>query len=914
MDRDPGRGAELRFGLLGPLEAWRGDRPLALGSPQQQAVLAVLLVRRGEFVSADALVDALWPVEAPANAVQTVRTYVSRLRKVLADGDVSPLESGPAGYRFSTHAGATDVERFEARAEIGRSALAEGRAAEAEESLVSALGLIRGRPLDGLEDLDAVRFERERLTELRLLLEDDLLQARLDLGRHRELVSELRGRVTENPERERSWAQLMLALYRSGRQVEALAAYREARATLVDEFGLEPGEELRRLERMILLQERTLDHDEVGRLHGVPRPATNLIGRDGELADLCELVGRERLVSLVGPTGVGKTRLAIEAAARLRPRFPEGIWWIDLAAVDAKGVLGAFAHALAVREEAGAVQAEELLVARLRGVRVLLVVDNCEHVVQTVAPLLGRMVAETRGAHLLTTSQVALRLGGEAVWPLPPLRAPAESTIKPDRLMDYEAAQLFLARSGGLLDHDRLDEADASAVARIVVRLDGLPLAIELAAGRLRSLPLVELDRILERRLEVLDDGDRSAPVRHRTLETAIDWSYALLSDDERRVLVGLAVFPGSFDAAAARAAASDNPSDPDAVLPLLAQLVDRSLLSFDAGESRYRMLQTVRAFVRNRAGATSAFTAAAERHRDHYTALGEELFRRLLEPGLAAWLDRGYAEQENLHAALDWSLERGDGDTALKMASALSVYWYRTSQLSVGLDFLQRALDLAPPGSLWRPRALMAVLYLQLAAGSNEAPTTALSAITACEHADPELFGLSLAGLAQTHMLQGRFDDAEQAIERAHLIFGELAHPEGLHFTDELMGVARHLRGDLESALSYLLRSRDGYFEMRGSAQAGWTHIYLARVQLELGLLDDAEASARTGIEEFQSRHDPRGMAAAYTCLGQTQAARGDTERARLFLDEALELAHRWKYPIETMEAEAALGLLETA
>ena len=914
MDRDPARGAELRFGLLGPLGAWRGDRPLALGSPQQQAVLAVLLVRRGEFVSVDALVDALWPAEAPANAVQTVRTYVSRLRKVLADGAVSPLESGPAGYRLPTHVGATDVETFEARAVMARSALAEGRAAEAEESLVSALGLVRGRPLDGLEDLDAVRFERERFAELLLLLEDDLLQARLDLGRHRELISELRGRVTKNPERERSWVQLMLALYRSGRQVDALAAYREARAILLDEFGLEPGEDLRRLERMILLQERTLDHDEVGRLHGVPRPATSLIGRGDELADLCELVGSERLVSLVGPTGVGKTRLAIEAAARLRPWFPEGIWWIDLAAVDTEGVPGAFAHALAVREEAGAVQAEELLVARLRGVRVLLIVDNCEHVAQTVAPLLGRIVAATSGVHLLTTSQVPLRLGGEAVWPLTPLPAPAEMTIKADRLMDYEAAQLFLARSGGSLNRDQLDDAAASAVARIVVRLDGLPLAIELAAGRLRSLPLVELDRVLERRLEVLDDGDRDAPVRHRTLEAAIDWSYTLLSDDERGVLVRLAVFPGSFDAAAGSMVAEDDATHAGSVLRLLAQLVDKSLISFDGEASRYRMLQTVRAFVRNRAGATNAFATAAGRHRDHYTELGEDLFRRLLEPGLASWLDRAYAEQENLHSALGWSLDHEDGDTALKLASALGAYWYRTSQLTDGLKYLERASQMAPAESQWRPRALMVMAHLQLAAGDAAASTTAANATAACEHADPRLFGFALAALGQSRMLDGRLDEAEEAIGRAHLIFGEVMDPEGLHFTDELLGVARYLRGDLERALHYLLRSRDGYFEMRGSAQAGWTHIHLARVQFELGLLDDAETSARTGIEEFQSRHDPRGMAAAYTCLGRTHAARGDTERARLFLDEALELADRWSYPIETAEAEAALGLLATA
>ncbi len=914
MDRSLGLRTGLRFGLLGPLAAWRDGHPIELGSPQQRAVLGLLLVRRDEFVSADAIVDALWPADAPANALPAVRTYLSRLRKLLATAGSSPIESGPVGYRLPAHVGETDVERFDALVKRAHSALSSGQAVEAEDLLTSGLVLVRGRPLDGLEDLEAVRFERERLVELKLLAEDDLVQARLDQGMHRELVSELRGRVTEIPERERSWAQLMLALYRSGRQVEALAAYREARDVLANEFGLEPGEALQRLERMILLQERTLDHDEVGRLHGVPREATNLIGRNGDLVDLCQLVGRERLVSLVGPAGVGKTRLAIEAAARLRHQFPEGIWWIDLASVDADGVPGVFTRVLALREAVGGLPADDLLIARLRGARMLLIVDNCEHLLPAVTPLLGRVLAETAGAHLLATSREPLHMGGEVVHAVSPLRTPSETMLDADRLLDCEAAQLFVARGGGSLDHDQLTDVDASAIARIVARLDGLPLAIELAAGRLRSLPLTELDRILERRLEVLGGGERTAPARHRTLETAIDWSYAQLSDDERRVLVGLAVFPGSFDTAAACAVAADDPSDPDAVLPLLSQLVDRSLLTLEAGEPRYRLLQTVRAFVRNREGATSAFTAAAERHRDHYTALGEELFRRLLEPGLAAWLDRGYAEQDNLHAALSWSLDRGDGDTALKMASALGVYWYRTGQLSEGLEYLERALQLAPDESRWRPRALMVKSHLQLNAGVAEAPTTVATAIEACEKADPGLFAFALAGLGQWRMVEGRFDEAEQAIERAHMIFGELADPEGLHFTDELMGVARHLRGDLESALRYLLRSRDGYFEMRGSAQAGWTHIHLARVQLDLGLLDDAETSARTGIEEFQSRHDPRGLAAAYTCLGRIHAARGDTERARLFLDQALELAHRWKYPLETAEAEAALGLLETA
>jgi len=912
--REPGQRTRLRFGLLGPLAAWRDGRPLALGAPQQRAVLAVLLVRRGRAVSADALVDALWPDAPPANAVQAVRTYVSRLRKLLAQDGASPLVTGPAGYRLPGDAGEVDVDELEDDVAAAREAMGEGDPARAEALLLSALSLVRGRPLDGVADLEAVRIERERLVELQLLIEEDLVESRLEQGRHRELVPGLRARVAAVPERERSWAQLMLALYRSGRQAEALAAYREARAILADAYGLEAGGELRRLERMILLQERTLDHDAVGRLHGLPRPATSLVGRAGELAELREHLHRHRLVTLVGPAGVGKTRLAIEAATRLRRQFADGIWWVDLATADPGNVEAAFVRTLSLREPASDARAGDLVIARLRGTRSLLIVDNCEHVAAAVAPLLGRVVAETASARVLATSREPLRIGGEIVQPVPPLRTPDAVTLQPGRLGTYEAAQLFIARSESTLDRDRLTDEDAAAIARIVARLDGLPLAIELAAGRLRSLPLPELDRILERRLEILGEGERTAPERHRTLDAAIDWSYALLNEDERDALVRLAVFPGSFDAEAVRAVAGDDSPGAQPVLRLVSQLVDKSLMAIEAGEPRYRLLETVRAFVRSRAGATGDYLAAAQRHHEHFAAFGEQMYWRLLEPGLARWLDRAHEEHENLRAALRWSVDRRDGDAALQLASALGPYWYRTSQLSEGLEFLGHALEIGPSDSRWRPRAVMILAHLQLAAGDPEAQVTAERALVACEGADPQWFGFALAAGAQARMVDGRLDEAEAMIERAHRLFDEIANPEGLHFTDELMGVARQLHGDLDGARAYLLRSRDGYFEMRGSAQAGWTHIRLANVQLELGHIDDAEASARTAIEEFQSRHDPRGLAAAYTCLGRTHAARGDGERARLFLDQALELAHRWAYPIEIAEAEAALGLLETA
>jgi predicted ATPase/DNA-binding SARP family transcriptional activator len=910
------KGAGLRFGLLGPLAAWRAGGAVELGSPQQRLVLALLLLRRNELVSADVLVDGLWGDVVPPNGLQAVRTYVSRLRKLLSAGGGSPLAGEPGGYRLRVGAGELDVERFEALAARGRAALTRGRPAEGQALLESALALLRGRPLEGLEDLEAARFEQERLQELRLLVEEDAVEARLARGFHQELVPELRARVAEMPERERSWAQLMLALYRSGRQTEALAAYREARSALGDRLGLEPGRELRRLERLILLQEEALDHDAVGRLHGVPRRQTSLHGREKAINDLCAVLRRSRLVSLVGPAGVGKTRLAVEAALRLRPTFPDGIWWVDLSAADATAVPAAFARALALRDSAGGLRVEDLVVARLRGAQMLVIVDNCEHVVETAAALLGRALAETAAARLLATSREPLRIAGEVVQAVRPLPTPTETSLDRAELLAYDAVQLFLARSDGAFNPERLDEADAAAIVDVLERLDGLPLALELAAARLRSLSASELARSLEQRLGLLSDGDRTAPARHRTLEAAIDWSYALLTADEQRTLACVAVFPGDFGLEAAAAVAADRPAMRDAVPRLLSQLVDKSMLTLETGgNGRYRLLQTVRAFVLRRAAGTREPASAARRHRDHFTALGEQLRRGLLEPkNLSAWLDLGHTEQDNLRAALFWSLEHADGEPALQLASSLCVYWYRTSQLNDGLELLGRALDLAPVDSRWRPRAVMSKAHLQLAAGIPDAATTASAAVAACEHADPELLGLALAALGQARAQERRFDEADAAICRAHRIFAELAFPEGLHFTDELLGVSRHLRGDLDGALHYLLRSRDGYFEMRGSAQAGWTHIHLARVQLALGLLDDAETSARTGIEEFRQRHDPRGIAAAFTCLGQTHTARNDPARARLFLDEAHTLARRWSYPLETADAEAALRLLSTA
>ncbi len=867
-------------------------------------MLALLLARRNELVSADVVVDALWKGEVPANAVQTVRTYVSRLRKRLADAGSSPISTERGGYRLAVEDGQLDVDRFETLSGAARTALADGDAAEAERLLGSALELVRGRPFEGLEELEPVRFERERLEELRLLVDEDILEARLAQGRHRELVPELRARVGETPNRERLWALLMLALYRSGRQTDALAAFREARAALQDDAGLEAGRELRRLERMILLQERTLDHEAVGRLHGVPRYATSLVGREQALGDLCRRVRRGRLVSLVGPAGVGKTRLAAEATARLRRLFRDGVWWVDLGSATAGEVVASVGAALASGGAGGVSEP----VRRLRGLQLLIVLDNCEHVLDESAELSKLVLEETAGVHLLVTSRDVLRVAGEDVVRVQPLSLPGLPASSP-RILESSAVRLLAGRAG--LDLDELDARNSRELAEIAIVLDGLPLAIELAARRLGSLSAPELARSLEQRVELLSAGDRTAPPRQRTLEAAIRWSYELLDEREQLLLLRLAAFRGSFTAEAAEAVAGRAGLDRAAVLPLLLQLVDHSLVAAEPGEpSGYRLLATTRTLVGKLAAERGELDGACRRHRDHYLARGEQIAAGMLGAQLPESLSAAHAEHENLLAALRWSLAEGHGDAALQLASGLTYYWYRISYLE-GTPLLEEALALAPASSPWQVRGRVALAWLAVVARS--AGAVALARAAAASPPDgTESRGLALLVLASALLERptvgaAELAEAEHALREAHLLIDRRTQPDGATTCEQLLGVACFRRGDLDDALRRLRRARQAHRSLRGTLDAGWALVQLAEVELALGDAEAARSTATDAVSDFQTRRDPRGLAASFTALGRAYRLLGDAERSDDLLGEAAQLAALHGY---RSEAEAAAAL----
>ena len=533
----------IQLGLLGPLAAWRDGAALPLGGSKQRAVLGVLALESGRTVTTDTLIDALWPDEAPGRPQTAIQGYVSQLRKTLGPETIA---TDANGYRLDLAPGQLDSAEFERRLGAASKLAPPERAAE----LAAALELWRGPALADFAYESWAQAEIARLEELRLAALEARNDAELECGRGAELVGELEALVREHPLRERLRGQLMLALYRAGRQAEALDAYAAARAALVDELGIDPGPELQALHHAILNQDDELVATApVTPTVRLPVPPTPLLGREEDLDRLARLLGADgtRLVALTGPGGMGKTRLAIQAAADLAGSFPDGVWFVELAALrEPEHVLPAIAATIGAAGDPA---------VHIGAQRLLLVLDNFEQVIGA-APSLSPLLSGCPNLVVLVTSRERLHLAGEVEVALQPL--------------DPEiAAKLFAERAGRLgVEVD----AEADEVGELCARLDGLPLAIELAAARTKLFAPEDLLARLGSRLDLLGAGPHDAPERHRTLAATIDWSHALLNDDERDLFEGLAVFAAAFELA-----------DVEAVFPAdletLAALVDKSLL-----------------------------------------------------------------------------------------------------------------------------------------------------------------------------------------------------------------------------------------------------------------------------------------------------------------------------------------------
>ncbi|WP_112237450.1 BTAD domain-containing putative transcriptional regulator [Kribbella monticola] len=686
----------MRFGVLGPVTAWTDDGvAVVVPGLKVRALLADLLVHEGRPVPADRLIDDLWGDDLPGNPAGTLSAKVSQLRRAFEDaepGSRALVVSGPAGYSLKIDRAGYDALQFADCLEHGR--------------LAEALKLWRGPAYADFADEAFVETAVARLHEQRLTAQEDYFEARLESGDY--AVSELADLLTQHPLRERLRATHMKALYRAGRQSEALESYEQVRRLLAEELGLDPCPELVALQQSILAQDLPLTRParrSTARTN-LPAQLTELIGRADAIEEIRSRLSGDRLLTLTGPGGVGKTRLALAAAAGVVDRFPDGVVLVELAAVapDALDVAGSLTDAVqAALELRDAGGSGESVVARLAAVlgERLLVLDNCEHVIEEAAALVDELLAAAPGLRVLATSREPLGLAGEAVWSVPTLEVPEVATDL-EGLAELSAVQLFVARAAAADRSFVLDAASAPAVSVLCRRLDGIPLALELAATRVRALGVDGLVARLDDRFRLLATGHRGAAPRQQTLMAMIDWSWDLLSPEEQMVLRRLAVHVDGCTADAAERVCSE-----PAALDVLIRLVDRSLVVQAGG--RYRLLESVAAYCVDKLREAGELEQTRLLHRQYYAELAELARPQLYGAEQRVWLQRLDDESANLRSALDGAIADGDHQVATRLVESLAWYWFLRGRFAEARRSLE-ALPESPAVTAW----LAGFMYLQ--------------------------------------------------------------------------------------------------------------------------------------------------------------------------------------------------------
>jgi len=747
----------MRFGVLGPLGVWAADgTEVRVPEQKVRALLACLLVHRGRPVSADRLVEDLWGAKPPGNPTGMLQTKVWRLRRALDDaepGGRSLVVSRPPGYALRVDADAVDADRFRTLLDHAR-AVADPRARA--DLLTEALRVWRGPAFTDFADEEFVRATAALLEEQRLTAVEEQAEARLESGEHASVADELGDLVRAHPLRERLRAAHVRALYLAGRQDAALRSHAELRTRLAEELGVDPGPELTDLHRAILARDPALTAAPRVSSPASARPApallTELIGRDEAVARLCRLLEAHRLVTLTGPGGVGKTRLALATAVRLGAAFPGGVHVAEFAALDrAAGprpevaeVIGAV---LGVRDHVArpgdAPLSSAARAAHALGERpTLLVLDNCEHVAAPVAEFAEQLLKAAPALRVLSTSQVPLDITGEWLEEVPPLRRPASGAgLDAAQAVGFGAVELFVARAAAASPRFVLDATTLDAVVSICRRLDGIPLALEMAARRVRALGVHELAVRLDDRFAVLAVGSRGAPARQRTLRAVIDWSWDLLGDGERAVLRRLSVHADGCTLAAAEELCAGDGVDRVEVLDLLARLVDCSMLvathdttgaegghdtgggSDGSGGPRYRMSESVAAYAVERLAESGESALFRSRHRAYYTALAERAESGLRGAGQYRWLRRLDAEHANIRAASEDAVRAGDAEGALRLVNAMAWYWCLRGRNGEARRALTAALSVAgdaPAGSVARATAWLGGVGLRLGGSAD--------------------------------------------------------------------------------------------------------------------------------------------------------------------------------------------------
>jgi predicted ATPase/DNA-binding SARP family transcriptional activator len=891
--------AAIEFRLLGPLEVWRGGQRVAVGGAKPRALLAMLLVHPNEAVGTDRLIDALWGERPPATAPNALQAHVAALRRVLDPnramaGEDDVLVTRRPGYLLRVADDELDVTRFERLVAEGRDALPSDPA-NAAGLLGDALGLWHGPALAEFVFEPFAQAEAARLEELRLAALEDRIKAELAVGRHAEVTPELEALVAEHPLRERLAGQLMLALYRSGRQADASRVYHATRAMLVEELGMEPGPSMRQLHKHVLDQHPTLELPEPAVSAGAPQAArspapgraahnlpvelTSFVGREHELEEVCSLLRNARLLTLTGTGGAGKTRLGLRAARQVLGDYPDGVWLVELAALaDPSLVDKAVAAALGVSEESGPVI--ETLQTGLRSARLLVVLDNCEHVIQAAAELAHRLLSTCEGLRILATSREPLNTAGELIWPVPGLALPDTPTLPPlDQLSAYAAIRLFAERAAAGRPDFVLGSDNGEVVTRLCRRLDGIPLAIELAAARVRVISPHEILQRLDDRFGLLTGGNRDAIPRQQTLWATLEWSHDLLDGSERILFRRLAVFAGGWSITDADQVCADEQLPAATIFEALCQLAAKSLVVAEPAaveSSRYRLLETLRYYATERLAAANEHQAIRRRHFNHFLGLAERAHVQKLTSGSDAGLPVLAAQQDNLREALTFARAH-DHQGLLRLATAMEQLWL-AGNIAEGRRWLDESLAHPAAATLERARALhTAGLLANIQQAHSEARQLVEESLALSSSLNDEL-GESWARLTLglIEFMAENADEATRHLERSLAMHEALGHRLGVSRSLTFLGATMTLiPSSAVQAREDLKRAQQTAHALTDSWGEGFALYFLGLADLDAGehkpaathlcgalrteALGPIRAGALEGLAQLANEHDPR-------------------------------------------------------
>lgn len=853
-------GSELEFRVLGPIEVRREGKLIPLGAAKQRALLSILLLNLNQIVPASRLIDLLWGDEPPASARSALHVYVSQLRKLLEPqrpkgATPAVLQSLPSGYVLRLESHQLDLSRFVGLLEAGRTAAAAGEPLAAAGHLRNALALWHGVAFADCASERFAESEVARLDEMRLLALEERIDADLAIGRHTDVLAELQGLSLAYPLRERIGRQLMLALYRAGRQGEASEVYQRTRRAMVDQLAMEPGAEMQALLKAILTQDPDLDPAGANNLRtrrsNLPRRLPGFVGREAQIEEITQALAKSALVTLTGAGGVGKTRLALEIGHRLLETYRDGVWFVDFSSVKDRAVIvDTLMYALGLRVRGG--NASDVLTGFLKGRDQLLILDNCEHLINPMAQVVSHLCEECPDIHVLVTSREPLRVGGEVHRRIAPLTTPdVGATVDLQSLLLYESVALFCECARQACGEFALTEANALAVVTICRLLDGIPLALELAARRLTVLSIDDLQQRMSRSFRVLAGG-RSATPRHGTMSEAIAWSYDLLTEPERAVFRRLSVFAGGFTASEAETVCA--PEDPG--IDLLSRLVDKSLV-LPAGEGRrggrLRILDVLRQFGRDRLVEANEEGQANYRHAAFFVDEAERLAPLLRSRDQAWALEQFELEHDNIRAAIAWCQAVGHGDLAVRLVAATWLFWYIRGY---GAEGLRRAVgvrtlfgvDLPMGGEVLIACAKLAWQQHDIV----QADDAAVQAIAYFEsRRDPRGTGLAHLCLANNLDLKGETDAAETGFQ---------------------------------TALKFLLVSNDQW-----GASIALNN--LGMIAIESGRYDDAERYLGDSLELAVLLGDPWRKQMALGSLAELCLAREAAGRAAQFMQQSFVL-----------------------